>query len=102
MGGLMIKGEGEAMEYDPGFLPAPENRPQTRAARTRLYRGLAMLLARLPRGDETVLRIVRQRSGSKEDYALALWALAQARVELGKEKKMLKAMLKAKKPRQRK
>lgn len=37
-----------------------------------------MLLARLPRGHETVLRIVRQRSGSPEDIKLAELALAHA------------------------
>lgn len=68
------------------------DRPWTRAARQRLYRGLAMLLCRLPRGDDTVLRIVRQRSGSPEDYMLALGALAQAGIELRDEKKALKRM----------
>ena len=66
----------------------------SRANRQRLYRGLALLLYKLPRGVDTVLRIVRQRSGSPEDYRLALEALAQAGVELGDEKKSLKRSLK--------
>jgi hypothetical protein len=77
-------------------------RPWTRAARQRLYRGLAMLLYRLPRGTETVLRIVQQRSGSHEDYALALQALSQAGVELVGEKKSLKRSLRGPGRRRRK
>ncbi len=53
-----------------------------------------MLLRRLPNGDDTVLRIVRRRSGSKEDYTVALWAPAQAGVELRDETKSLKRSLK--------
>jgi len=73
--------------------------PYTKAARRRLYRQLALLLARLPRGVDTVLRIVRQRSGSQEDYLIALYALAQAGVELRDEKKGLMRAYKSPKPR---
>jgi hypothetical protein len=60
-----------------------------------------MLLYRLPRGVDTVLRIVHQRTGGKEDYAVALWALAQAGVELRDEKKSLKRSLKPPKRRRK-
>ena len=85
------------------YLPNPEKGlPYTKAARARLYRGLALLLARLPRGADTVLRIVRQRSGSKEDVGVALWALAQAGVELREQKKALRRMMRPPKRRRRK
>jgi hypothetical protein len=66
-----------------------------------LYRRLAVLLARLPRGYQTVLRIVRQRSGSPDDYRLAQLALSAAALDLHHEMQPIKAIERETKRRER-